>query len=159
MLDLLILDSTGKPVRPWLTTVMDDYSRAVAGIMVFFGAPSILNTSLALRQAIWRKGDPSWPVCGIPDVLYVDHGSDFTSNHLDQVAASLQFRIIYSTVARPQGRGKIERLFGTLNSELLPELPGHLVNGKPTSAPKLSSGRVGSGDHRLYRQHVSCSGS
>ena len=27
---------------------------------------------------------------------------------------------------------------GTLNSELLPELPGHLVNGKPTSAPKLS---------------------
>jgi putative transposase len=33
MLDLLILDQAGKPVRPWLTTVMDDYSRAVAGIM------------------------------------------------------------------------------------------------------------------------------
>src|SRR5450755_3015323 len=102
MLDLVILDQTGKPVRPWLTTVIDDHSRAVAGIMVFFGAPSILNTSLALRQAIWRKGDPAWPVCGIPDVLYVDHGSDFTSNHLDQVAASLRFRIVYSAVARPQ---------------------------------------------------------
>jgi putative transposase len=138
LLDLMILDQTGKPVRPWLTTVVDDYSRAVAGVMVFFGAPPILNTSLALRQAIWRKGDPAWPVCGIPDVLYVDHGSDFTSNHLDQVAASLRFRIVYSAVARPQGRGKIERLFGTLNSELLPELPGHLRNGKPTSAPKLS---------------------
>ena len=138
MLDLLILDQIGKPVRPWLTTVVDDYSRAVAGIMLFFGSPSILNTSLALRQAIWRKADPSWPVCGIPDVLYVDHGSDFTSNHLDQVAASLRFRIVYSAVARPQGRGKIERLFGTLNSELLPGLPGHLVNGKPTTAPKLS---------------------
>jgi putative transposase len=71
-------------------------------------------------------------------VLYVDHGCDFTSKHLDQVAASLKFRIVYSAVARPQGRGKIERLFGTLNSELLPELPGHLVKGKPTSAPKLS---------------------
>lgn len=139
MLDLLILDQAGKPVRPWLTTVMDDYSRAVAGTMVFLGAPSILNTSLALRVAIWRKSDASWPVCGIPDVLYVDHGSDFTSDHLDQVAASLHFRIVYSTVARPQGRGKIERLFGTLNSELLPELPGHLVNGKPVTAPKLSS--------------------
>jgi putative transposase len=138
MLDLLILDQAGRPARPWLTTVMDDYSRAVAGIMVFFGAPSILNTSLALRQAIWRKGDPTWPVCGVPDVLYVDHGSDFTSKHLHQVAASLKFRIVYSAVARPQGRGKIERLFGTLNSELLPELPGHLVNGKPASAPKLS---------------------
>jgi len=138
MLDLLILDQSDRPVRPWLTTVMDDYSRAVAGIMVFFGAPSILNTSLALRQAIWRKGDPAWPVCGIPDVLYVDHGSDFTSSHLDQVAASLHFRIVYSAVGRPQGRGKIERLFGTLNSELLPELPGRLVAGKPTTAPKLS---------------------
>jgi putative transposase len=138
MLDLLILDQAGKPARPWLTTVLDDHSRAVAGVMGFLGAPSILNTSLALRQAIWRKGDPAWPVCGIPDVLYVDHGSDFTSHHLDQVAASLRFRIVYSAVARPQGRGKIERLFGTLNSELLPELPGHLVNGKPTSAPKLS---------------------
>jgi putative transposase len=29
-------------------------------------------------------------------------------------------------------------MFGTLNSELLPELPGHLVKGKPTSAPRLS---------------------
>jgi putative transposase len=86
--------------------VVDDYSRAVAGFMVFLGAPSILNTSLALRQAIWRKGDPSWPVCGIPDVLYVDHGSDFTSNHLDQVAVSLRFRLVYSAVARPQGRAR-----------------------------------------------------
>jgi putative transposase len=138
MLDLLVLDQAGKPARPWLTTVLDDYSRVVAGFMVFFGAPSILNTSLALRQAIWRKGNPTWPVCGIPDVLYVDHGSDFTSKHLDQVAASLRFRIVYSAVARPQGRGKIERLFGTLNSELLPELPGHLVNGKPATTPRLS---------------------
>jgi putative transposase len=50
----------------------------------------------------------------------------------------LRFRIVYSAVARPQGRGKIERLFGTLNTELLPELPGHLVNGKAATAPKLS---------------------
>ncbi|MFX7938289.1 transposase family protein, partial [Acinetobacter baumannii] len=81
-LDILILDAGGRPVRPWLTTVLDDHSRVIAGYMVFLGAPSALNTSLALRQAIWRKADPTWPVCGIPDVLYVDHGSDFTSLHL-----------------------------------------------------------------------------
>ena len=138
MLDLPILDQAGEPVRPWLTIVMDDYSRAFAGIMVFAGAPSILNASLALRQAIWCKGDPAWLVRGIPDVLYADHGCDFTSKHLDRVTASLKFRIVYSAVARPQGRGKIERLFGTLNSELLPELSGHLVKGKPASASKLS---------------------
>jgi len=138
MLDLLILDESGKAARPWLTTVVDDHSRAIAGYSVFLGAPCVLNTCLALRHAIWRKADPTWPVCGIPDVLYVDHGSDFTSQHLDQVAASLRFRIVYSAVGRPQGRGKIERLFGTFNTELLPELPGYLAGGKPATPPRLS---------------------
>ena len=137
-LDILILDAGGRPVRPWLTTVLDDHSRVIAGYMVFLGAPSALNTSLALRQAIWRKADPTWPVCGIPDVLYVDHGSDFTSLHLEQAAADLRIRLIYSAVARPQGRGKIERLFRTINTELLAELPGNLRNGKPVSPPRLT---------------------
>ncbi len=137
-LDILILDANGKIVRPWLTTVIDDHSRVVAGYMVFLGAPSALNTSLALRQAIWRKADPAWPVCGIPNVLYVDHGSDFTSIHLEQGAADLRIQLIYSTIARPQGRGKVERLFGTINTELLPDLPGNLRAGKPASPPRLS---------------------
>lgn len=137
-LDLLILDANGKEARPWLTTVIDDHSRVVAGYMLFLGAPSALNTSLALRQAIWRKVRPDWHVCGIPDVLYVDHGSDFTSIHLDQAAADLRIQLIFSAVARPQGRGKVERLFGTINTELLPELPGALRGGEPASRPRLS---------------------
>ncbi len=137
-LDILILNASGKEARPWLTTVLDDHSRVVAGYMVFLGAPSALNTSLALRQAIWRKARPDWHVCGIPDVLHVDHGSDFTSIHLDQAAADLRIRLIYSAVARPQGRGKIERLFRTINTELLPELSGALRDGKPGSRPRLS---------------------
>ena len=138
LLDVMILDANGKAARPWLTAIMDDHSRAIVGYLVFLGAPSALHTSLALRQAIWRKQNPAWPTCGIPEVLYVDHGSDFTSEHLDQAAAALRITLIHSAVARPQGRGKIERFFGTLNSELLPELPGHLTGGKPTTHPKLS---------------------
>ncbi|WP_458042930.1 DDE-type integrase/transposase/recombinase [Microbacterium sp. HM-570] len=81
-LDILIVGADGKPVRPWLTTVLDDHSRAICGYMVFTGAPSAMNTALALRQAIWRKTDRAWAMCGIPDVLHVDHGSEFTSHHL-----------------------------------------------------------------------------
>jgi len=137
-LDLLILDANGKPARPWLTIVQDDYSRAVAGFCVFLGAPSALQTALALRQAIWRKTDPDWPICGIPETLYTDHGSDFTSQHLEQVATELRIELVFSAVARPQGRGKIERIFGTVNTELLPELPGHLADGKTQRPPALS---------------------
>ena len=48
-LDILIVGTDGKPYRPWLTTVMDDYSRAICGYMVFTGAPSAINIALALR--------------------------------------------------------------------------------------------------------------
>ncbi|NQX10382.1 DDE-type integrase/transposase/recombinase [Microbacteriaceae bacterium VKM Ac-2855] len=136
-LDILIVGANGKPDRPWLTTVMDDHSRAICGYMVFTGAPSSLNTALALRQAIWRKTDPAWAMCGIPDVLHVDHGSDFTSHHLERTAVELHLRLIFSTVGRPQGRGKIERFFGTINTEVLPTLPGHLGPGNRSPQPVL----------------------
>ena len=137
-LDLLVLDADGTPARPWLTVVLDDCSRAVAGYSLFLGAPSTLNLSLALRQAIWRKSDPGWAVHGLPEVLYVDHGSDFTSDHLAAVAADLHIELVHSAVARPQGRGKIERFFGTLSTELLPQLPGQLVRGHPAPTARLT---------------------
>lgn len=136
-LDILITGAGGAPERPWLTTVIDDYSRAICGYMLFTGAPSAMNTALALRQAIWRKTDPTWAICGLPDVLHIDHGSDFTSHHLEYTAIALKIRLIFSTIGRPQGRGKIERFFGTLNTELLSALPGYLAPGARTPTPSL----------------------
>ena len=49
---LLVCDDGGRHAKPWLTVVLDDYSRAVAGYFLSFEAPSALNTALALRQAI-----------------------------------------------------------------------------------------------------------
>jgi putative transposase len=138
LLDIIVLDANGEAVRPWLTIILDDYSRAVAGYTLFLGAPTARQTALALRQAMWSKPHAAWPVCGIPDVLHVDHGSDCTSTHLEQVAADLPCQLIYSTVGRPQGRGKVERLFGTLHTECLAALPGYLSHGKPATPPRLS---------------------
>ena len=128
-LDVMILDGFGQPVRPWLTVILDDRSRAIAGFTMFTGDPSALQTALALRQAIWRKSDPAWPVCGVPAVLYSDHGGDFTSTHIAQVCADLKTQLIHSTPGKPRGRGKVERLFGTITTELLPTLPGHIPHG------------------------------
>jgi putative transposase len=89
-LDILLIRPDGAAAKPWLTTVIDDHSRAVAGYFLSFEDPSALHTSLALRQAIWRKEDPRWIVCGIPDVLYTDNGSDFTSQHLKTSGRGLE---------------------------------------------------------------------
>ena len=63
-LDIWLLRPNGQTAKPWLSVVIDDYSRAIAGYFMSFEAPSALHTSLALRQAIWRKEEPRWQVCG-----------------------------------------------------------------------------------------------
>jgi putative transposase len=54
-LDILLKDGQGGTGKPWLTVILDDYSRAVAGYALFFGSPSAIQTALALRQAIGRE--------------------------------------------------------------------------------------------------------
>ena len=134
LLDLWVLTPSGRPARPWLTIIEDDHSRAVAGYAVNLAAPSALTTALAFRQAIWRKPWPGWHVCGIPDAFHVDHGSDFTSAHLAQVMADLRTRAYFSLPGQPRGRGKVERIFGTVNQMCLPPLPGYAPRGTPDRA-------------------------
>jgi putative transposase len=124
-LDILLLREDGASLRPWLTIVIDDYSRAIAGYYLGFDPPSSLRTSLALRQGIWRKAHPHWHICGIPEVFYSDNGADFTSNHLEQVAADLKMRLVFSIPGKPQGRGRIERFFRTINEMFLCDLDGY----------------------------------
>ena len=132
-LDIVVRDERGNTRRPWLTIILDDYSRAVAGYMLSFAPPSAIQTALALRQAIWRKPQPGWHICGIPQVLYTDHGSDFTSQHIEQVAADLKIRLIFSTIGKPRGRGKIERFFASLTQVFLSRLQGFARSGKAKS--------------------------
>jgi putative transposase len=141
-LDILVKDEDGQARKPWLTIILDDYSRGVAGYLLSFSAPSAIQTALALRQAIWRKSQPGWHSCGIPQVLYTDHGSDFTSQHLEQVTADLKIQLIFSAVGKPRGRGKIERFFQSLSQVFLSRLPGYARSSADRAAvltlPELS---------------------
>ena len=138
LVDLWVQHDDGHPVRPWLTVIMDDYSRAIAGFGVSFHAPSAMQTALVLRQAIWRKLLPQWHICGIPLTFYTDHGSDFTSHHLEQVSADLKMGLVFSEVGMPRGRGRIERFFRTINQMLLCSLPGYTPAGAPTGKTLLT---------------------
>ena len=79
LIDIKIETDTGTAQQPWLTVIIDDYSRGICGYELSFLSPSAQKTSLCLRHAIWRKSDPKWIIFGIPETLYTDHGSDFTS--------------------------------------------------------------------------------
>lgn len=133
-LPIFVLDERRQARKPWLTIILDDYSRAIAGYFLTFSAPSAIQTALALRQAIWRKARPGWQICGIPEVLYTDHGSDFTSRHLEQVVADLKIQLVFSGVGRPRGRGKVERFFSTVAQVFLSHLPGFAPDGERPKA-------------------------
>ena len=129
LLPIWLLDEQGKPAKPWLTIVLDDYSRAIAGYFLGFQKASAWQTPLTLRSAIWRKEQHQWHVCGIPSTFYTDNGSDFISKHMEQVAADIKMELIFSLPGAPRGRGKIERFFGTVKQMLLPEVPGYVPKG------------------------------
>lgn len=139
LLNIWLVGDDGQPARPWLTVIEDDFSRCIAGYFLTFTHPNTLNTALTLRQAIWRKADPRWRICGIPEIFYSDHGSDFTSDHMGQVCIDLNVQLIFSMVGMPRGRGRIERFFRTVDQLFLHRLPGFAPDGGGPPAAATSA--------------------
>ena len=106
--------------------MIDDYGCAIAGYYLGFDRLRRCEQRSRSGKEIWRKGHRHWHICGIPEVLYTDNGSDFTSKHLEEVAIDLKVRLVFSTPGKPQGRGRIERFFRTVNAMFLCELDGYI---------------------------------
>ena len=131
LLDVLVVDRAGEILgRPWLTMVVDSYSRCIMGIHLGFDGPSAAVVCLALRHAILPKQyssayelKQSWGTYGVPQYLYTDGGKDFRSQHLEQVATELG--IVLCLRRQPSDGGIVERPFGTFNREFLSSLPGY----------------------------------
>ncbi len=129
--DILLVDKYGKLLdRPWLTTVIDTYSRCIIGINLGFDAPSSQVVALALRHAILSKHysheyqlSEDWGTYGKPEHFYTDGGKDFRSNHLQQISVQLGF--VCHLRDRPSEGGIVERPFGTFNVEFFSTLPGY----------------------------------
>lgn len=146
--DILLVDQDGQLLgRPWLTTVIDTYSRCIIGINLGYDAPSSHVVALALRHAILPKQYSSeyklhceWGTYGKPAHFYTDGGKDFRSNHLQQIGVQLGF--VCHLRDRPSEGGIVERPFGTFNTDLFSTLPGYTgsnVQERPEEAEKEAS--------------------
>jgi putative transposase len=99
--------------RMFLFCFIDDHSRLLVGYR-WAAREDVLNASRALRAGIAARG--------LPKAVYVDNGSPFVSGQLLRACAVLGIRLIHSRPGRPEGRGKIERVFRTVRQQLLVEL-------------------------------------
>ncbi|MDZ7952447.1 transposase [Nostoc sp. DedQUE09] len=146
-LDIRIVDSNGNLLsdRPWLTTVVDTFSSCVVGFHLWIKQPGSTEVALALRHAILPKNYPEdyqlnkvWEICGPPfQYFFTDGGKDLGSKHLKAIGKKLGFKCELRD--RPPEGGIVERLFGTINTQVLKDLPGYTgsnVQERPKNAEK-----------------------
>lgn len=101
--------------KTYLFAFVDDHSRLLTGYR-FGYAEDTVRLAAALRPALASRG--------VPESIYVDNGSAFVDAWLLRACAKLGIKLTHSTPGRPQGRGKIERLFRTVRDQFLVEVTG-----------------------------------
>jgi putative transposase len=100
-------------IRARLFLFLDDYSRLILhGVWVTH--ENARAGQHVLRAAIARRG--------IPEVVYLDNGAPFSAAVLARSCAVLGIRLVHSKPYRPQGRGKVERLFRFIRERFLVEI-------------------------------------
>jgi transposase InsO family protein len=94
-----------------LCAILDDHSRVLVGARFAFGEDTadLLHT---FRDAI--------ATFGVPKRFYTDNGPAFTSRHLAEACARIGCTLLHSEPFDSPSRGKVERVFRTIRSRLLP---------------------------------------
>jgi transposase InsO family protein len=101
----------GKLRKSYLIGFIDDHSRLLPHAE-FYLSERLASWLDGFRQALLTRG--------LPRKLYVDNGPLFRSKHLERICASLGIALTHTPPYTPQGRGKIERFFRTVRTQLLP---------------------------------------
>ena len=99
--------------RAVLVAFLDDHSRALVGYRWSISEDAV-RAAAALRAGIGARG--------LPKAIYLDNGSGFVSGSLLRACAVLGVRLIHSRPGKPEGRGKIERVFRTVREQFLVEV-------------------------------------
>ncbi len=119
--------------RPYLTQLIDCYSKSVIGFYLGFEPPSYVSIALALKNAIQPKDrllekfplvKNEWICFGIPDLIVTDNGKDFLSEAFGMACESLLINIHQCKVETPDNKPNVERQYGKMNTSLLDDLPG-----------------------------------
>ncbi|MET3890215.1 putative transposase [Bosea sp. OAE506] len=132
-LDVQVVEDKTLLGRPWLSALIDRYSRCIIGFSLTFHPPSWTSTMLALQHAVMPKDNAlqdmggineTWDCQGVPDKLFTDGGKDFLSESMRATEAALNMTLVPLPRRRPQLKGKIERWFGKLEHQVIHTLPG-----------------------------------
>jgi putative transposase len=134
----VLLDHTELPIyvvptghtiaeKPWVTVVMDGMSRLVLSWVMTFGTPTAEQVRAALIQSfmIGYAPDGQTLIGGLPDRAVWDRGLDFLSNLITESCLRLDVVPVALPGYAPHLKGRLERSWRTVKTDLLPPLAGY----------------------------------
>jgi transposase InsO family protein len=105
-----VATSAGRFVQSKLIAFVDDASRVCCHGQ-FFAEENSPAFKTALKRAFYKRG--------LPQMLYVDNGSIYSSAELSAICARLGVRLCHTPVRDGAAKGKVERFFRTVRDQFL----------------------------------------
>ena len=135
LLDVLLVDEeTGLVIgRPYITIVLDKFSRMIMGYLIHLAAPNTETVLRVIERSIRPKADflkrfpkvqNEWRAHGMPARIVPDNAAEFHADDLIAGFNELGIEIMYPRSRGPEMKGSVERFFRTLNMGLIHNLPG-----------------------------------
>lgn len=103
----------GNKRRVYIIALIDDASRYITGIDIFFN-DNFVNLMSVLKSAVTRFGKPK--------ILNFDNGASYKNKQMELLAARIGTIINYCAPYTPQSKAKIERWFRTLKDQWMSQL-------------------------------------
>lgn len=105
--------SDGKKHKVYIIALIDDASRFIAGIDVFFN-DNFVNLMSVMKSAVAKYGRP--------EMFNFDNGSSFKNKQMELLAARIGSVVHYDQPYTPTQKAKIERWFRTMKDQWLSSL-------------------------------------
>ena len=103
-----LTDADGKKHRIYIIALIDDASRFITGIDVFYN-DNFVNLMSVMKSAVLKYGRPK--------VLNFDNGKSYKNKQMELLAARIGTTLSYCQPYTPTSKAKIERWFRTLKDQ------------------------------------------
>jgi len=103
----------GKKKKVWIIAFLDDTSRMITGIDIFFH-DNFVNVMSVMKSGVKKFGKPK--------ILNLDNGSSYKNKQISLLAARIGTTLSYNPPYTPIGKAKIERWFSTLKKQWMSQL-------------------------------------
>ncbi len=117
-IELICSTSNRNLGRPWLSLMMDAYSRRILAFFLGFDPPSYRSCMMVLRDCVRRHQR-------LPQNIIVDGGKEFESVYFETLLARYECTKKTRPSGKPRFGSVIERLFGTTNTQFIHNLTGN----------------------------------